>query len=160
MPPKRWKPIYLIFILLFVAAAAIFAVTWDLSRLNTDVNNLFSLLRAARSDALYKDTTIIVRFKGATVTVTDQNTSAATTTTIPSIAGVNYDTTLGDSMIVFTWRGTEQYNKRIHGGEIVLQSMLGFRRYIHVNCTGLVKEGRYPEDGQPLENKSIAVLKR
>ncbi len=159
MPLKRLKPIYMIIILLF-AAAAIFAVAWDLNHLNKDFNKLFSLLRTARSDALYKDTTIIVRFKGATVTVTDQNTSAATTTTIPSIAGVDYDTTLGNNMIVFTWRGTEQYNTRVHGGEIVLQSMLGFRRYIHVNCTGLVKEGRYPEDGQPLENKSIAVLKR
>jgi len=123
MPHKRLKPKYLIFILLFVAAA-IFSATWDLNRLNTDFKNLFTLLRSARADAFYKDTTII----------------------IPSIARVDYDTTLGKDMIVFTWRGTEQYNKRVHGGEITLRSVLGFRRYIHVNCTGLVKEGLYPED--------------
>jgi len=143
MSPKRLKSIYLIYILLFVAAA-IFVVGWDLNRLNTDFNKMFTLLRAARSEAFYKDTTIIVRLNGKMVTVTDQNTSATITATIPSIARVNYDTTLGNDMIVFTWRGTEQYNKRIHGGEIMLKSMLGFRRYIHVNCTGLVTEGRYP----------------
>jgi Tfp pilus assembly protein FimT len=146
MTPKYLKPKYLIFILLFVAAA-LFAIAWDLNRLNTDFNNLFTLLRAARADAFYKDTTIIVRFNGKTVTVIDQKTSTTTTATIPSITAVNYDTTLGKDMIVFKWRGTEQYNKRVHGGEIMLRSLLGFGRYIHVNCTGLVKEGRYPENG-------------
>jgi len=145
MSPKRLKPKYLIFVLLFIAAA-IFAASWDLNRLNTDFNRLFTLLRAARADAFYKDTTIIFRFNGETLTVTDQNASTTTTSAIPSISAVDYDTTLGKDMIVFTWRGTEQYNKRIHGGEITLKSMLGFRRYIHVNCTGLATEGRYPED--------------
>jgi len=142
MAIRRLELKYLIVVLLFVAAA-IFAVAWDLNRLNTDFKNLFTLLRSARADAFYKDTTIIVRFDGKTVTVTDQKTST-TTTTIPSITRVDYDTTLGKDMIIFTWRGTEQYNKRGHGGEIMLMSVLGFRRYIHVNCTGLVKEGRYP----------------
>ncbi len=62
------------------------------------------------------------------------------------IAKVDYDTTIGNNMIVFTWRGTTEHNKRIHGGEIMLRFILGFRRYIHVNYTGLVKEGRYPEN--------------
>ena len=145
MTHRRFKPKYLIFILLFIAAAT-FAIAWDLNRLNTDFNQLYSLLRTARSDAFYQETTIIVRFNGRTVTITDQNTSAIITATIPSIARVDYDTTLGNDMIVFMWRGTEQYNKRIHGGEIMLKSMLGFRQYIHVNCTGLATEGRYPED--------------
>ncbi|HOG91725.1 MAG TPA: hypothetical protein PLV50_14370 [Smithella sp.] len=146
MIPKRLKPKYLIFILLLVAAA-IFAVSWDLNRLDTDFNKLFTLLRTARADTLYKDTTIIVRFNDKTVTVTNQKDSATTTATIPLLARVDYDTTLGNNMIVFAWRGTTEHNKRIHGGEIMLKSMLGFRRHIHVNCTGLVKEGRYPEDG-------------
>jgi hypothetical protein len=30
--------------------------------------------------------------------------------------------------------------------EFMLKSLLGFRGYIHVNCNGLVTEGRYPED--------------
>ncbi len=78
--------------------------------------------------------------------LTNQKDSKNMTTTIPSIARVDYDTVMGNNMIVFTWRGTGEYNKKIHGGEIMLRSLLGFRRYIHVNCTGLVREGRYPED--------------
>ena len=62
------------------------------------------------------------------------------------IARVNYDTIMRNDIIVYTWRGTAAYNKRVHGGEIMLMSLLGFRRYIHVNCNGLVTEGRYPED--------------
>jgi len=97
-------------------------------------------------DAFYKDTTIIVKFNGNTVTVTNQKDSKNMTTTIPMISRVNYDTLMGNDMIVYTWRGTAEYNKKIHGGEIMLKSLLGFRRYIHVNCNGLVTEGRYPED--------------
>ena len=62
------------------------------------------------------------------------------------IARVDYDTIMRNDMIVYTWRGTAAYNKRVHGGEIMLKSWLGFRRYIHVNCSGVVTEGRYPED--------------
>jgi hypothetical protein len=42
--------------------------------------------------------------------------------------------------------GTSAYNKRVHDGEIMLKSLLGFTRYIHVNCNGVVAEGRYPEE--------------
>jgi len=119
---------------------------WDLQRLDKNFNQLFLLLRTARVDALYKDTTVIVRFNGNTVTVTNQKDSRNITTTISMIAKVDYDTILGNNMIVYEWRGTAAHNKRVHGGEIMLKSLLGFRRYIHVNCTGLVKEGRYPED--------------
>ncbi|MBW1783106.1 MAG: hypothetical protein JRL30_20480 [Deltaproteobacteria bacterium] len=47
-------------------------------------------------------------------------------------------------MIVFCQRGTGEYNKREHGGDLRLKSWLGFRKNIAVNCTGLVKEGLYP----------------
>ena len=79
-------------------------------------------------------------------TVTNQKDSKNMTTIIPTIAKVDYDTTMGKGMIVYEWRGTSAHNKRVHGGEIMLKSLLGFRRYLHVNCTGLVTEGRYPED--------------
>jgi hypothetical protein len=66
---------------------------------------------------------------------------------IPRIKLVDYDTTLEDNMIVFGKQGTtSEHNKRIHGGEIMLKSILGFKKYIHVNCNGYVTEGRYPED--------------
>jgi hypothetical protein len=98
-------------------------------------------------DAFYKNSTIIVRFNGDTVTVKNQqDPEHATTVRIPLIARVDYDTVLGEDMIVYTMRGTSAYNKRVHGGEIMLKSLLGFRKYIHVNCNGMVTEGRYPED--------------
>jgi hypothetical protein len=135
----------LIFILLPIAVASV-AILWDLQRLDKDFNHLYSLLRTARLDAFYKKTTIIVRFNGNTVTVTNQKDSENMTTTIPTIARVDYDTVMGNDMIVYDWCGTAAYNKKVHGGEIMLKSLLGFRRYIHVNCNGLVTEGRYPED--------------
>jgi hypothetical protein len=47
--------------------------------------------------------------------------------------------------MVFGMQGTtSEHNKRIHGGEIMLKSILGFKKYIHVNCNGYVREGRYP----------------
>ena len=135
----------LIFILLPIAVASV-AVAWDLQRLDKDFNRLYSLLRTARMDALYKRTIIIVSFNDNKVTVTDQKDSKSMTTIIPMIAGVEYDTLMGNHMIVYDLHGTSAYNKRVHGGEIMLKSLLGFRRYIHVNCNGVVTESRYPED--------------
>src|SRR5450759_5251057 len=135
----------LIFILLTLAVVY-GGILWDLHRLDKNFDQLYLLLRTARVDALYMKTTVIVRFNGNTVTVTNQKDSRNITTVIPMIAKVDYDTVMGKSMIVYDWRGTAAYNKRVHGGEIMLKSLLGFRRYIHVNCNGLVTEGRYPED--------------
>ena len=143
--PKHFNIRTFIFILLPIAVASV-AVLWDVQRLYTDSNRLYSLLKTARWDAFYQDTTIIVKFYGNMVSVTNQKDSKNMTTTIPMISRVDYDTVLGDNMIVYEWRGTAAYNKRVHGGEIMLKSLLGFRRYLHVNCNGMVTEGRYPED--------------
>ncbi len=143
--PKQLNLKYLIFIPLFISVVC-FAIAWDLQCLDTDFDHLYSLLKTARSDAIYKETTIIVKFNNASVTVTNQKDSTNRTTTIPMIAKVDYDTTMGNNMIVFTWRGTTEHNKRIHGGEIMLKSLFGFKRFIHVNCNGMVTEGRYSED--------------
>ena len=144
MLPKYINRKTLLFSLLIIAG--VYGGTlWDLQRLDKDFNQLYLLLRTARVDALYKDTTVIVRFKGKTITVINQKDSKEMTTIIPTIAKVDYDTTLGNDMIVYTLHGTA-YNKRVHGGEIMLKSLLGFRRYIHVNCNDWMTEGRYPED--------------
>ena len=145
MRPKRLNLKILIFILLPIAVAGV-AVAWDLQRLDKHFNRLYSLLRTARLDALYKRTIIIVSFNDNKVTVTDQKDLKNMTTTIPMIVKVDYDTVMGNDMIVYDLHGTSAYNKRVHGGEIMLKSLLGFRRYIHVNCNGVVTEGRYPED--------------
>ena len=90
-------------------------------------------------------TAVIVRFNGNTVTVSNQKDSKSKTTIIPTIAKVDYETTMGNDIIVYDEHGTSAYNKRVHGGEIMLKSILGFRRYIYVNRDGVVTEGRYPE---------------
>jgi hypothetical protein len=145
MLPKHLNIRTLIFILLPIAVASV-VILWDLQCLDKDFNRLYLLLRTARLDAFYKKTTIIIRFNGNTVTVTNQKDSENIITLILMIARIDYDTIMGNDMIVYTWRGTAAYNKRVHGGEIMLKSLLGSRRYIHVNCNGLVNEGRYPED--------------
>ena len=146
---KTQKIRALIYALAFVAIAGIF-MSWDKQRLDDDFDKPYFLLRTARLDALNMDTVIIVKFNGSTVSVFNQkDLSATTTTTIPLITQVDYETHMGNDMIVYTWRGTSDYNRRVHGGEIVLKSLLGFRRYIHVNCNGMVREGRYPENESP-----------
>ena len=135
-----------VFLCLAVILVAGLFVIWDMQRLDKDFNRLFLLLKTARVDAFYKSTIITVRFDGDMVTVSDQKDSKSITTTMPTISKVDYDTTMGNNRVVFDWRGTAAYNKRIHGGEIMLLSLLGFKRYIHVNCNGMVMEGRYPED--------------
>ncbi len=63
-----------------------------------------------------------------------------------TINDVRYDSTLGIDTIVFQQGVTSTFNKRIHGGEIILRSWLGFTKHIHINCAGHVREGRYPEE--------------
>jgi hypothetical protein len=134
----------LIFILSIIAVVYV-GILWDLQRLDKDFDQLFLLLRTARVDALYMETIVIVKFNGSKVAVTNQKDSKEMTRTFSTIAKVDYDTTMGNDMIVYDRYGTGEYNKRVHGGEIMLKSLMGFRRYIHVNCTGLVTEGRYPK---------------
>jgi len=132
-------------ILLFFTAVLSFTIFWDLRSLNKEFDQLYLLLRAARMDALYMRTKVIVRFNGNEVTVTNQKDPKSMTTIIPRLAKVNYDTVMENNMIVYDLHGTSAYNKRIHGGEIMLKSWLGVQRYLHVNCNGVVSEGRYPE---------------
>ena len=137
------KRLPLLILVLLAVSVVSAAVVWDVHRLDRDFRHLFSLLNQARLDAFYKDTTVIVKFGDRAVTVSDGKGSRCVTS-IPSLSAVDYDTTLGQDRIVYTWRGTAQHNRREHGGEILLKSRLGFKRYLHVNCNGLVREGRYP----------------
>jgi Tfp pilus assembly protein FimT len=136
----------LLWIMLPIAVVSTFTV-WDHWRLENDFRALFSMLNKARFDALYNGAQVIVRFDGSNVVSTSNIDKNPVKINITTIRQVDYDTTLGDNMIVFGTQGTtSEHNKRIHGGEIMLKSILGFKRYIHVNCNGYVREGRYPED--------------
>jgi len=126
---------------------AITAVLWDHHRVTRDFGKLKDLLVTTRLAATEDGRSRIVRFIDKTVIVSDMKTGAVIRKIeVPTLHSVNYDTTIGEKMIVFTTTGTEAYNKRIHGGDMTLKSWLGFRKNIAVNCTGYTSEGLYPED--------------
>jgi hypothetical protein len=120
-------------------------VLWDYYRVERDFRELKTLLQDTRNQGIMTNQTLVVRFAGKDVVVTHKETGTVIDTlTVQTLNKVNYDTTLGDNMIVFDGHGTSAYNKREHGGDLSLKSWLGFSRDIAVNCTGLVIEGVYP----------------
>ncbi len=139
------KALFRILILTILFTGAGFFVLWDYYRVDRDFLELKALLREARHRAITKNKTLVVRFVSREITITDRKTCEVISgLNIPTLAEVNYNTTLGDNMIVFDGRGTSEFNKRVHGGDLRLKSWFGFRKDIAVNCTGLVTEGRYP----------------
>lgn len=139
------KAVFRIAILIVVFTAIRGFVLWDHAKVARDFTQLETLLKDTRYRAITTDKTLVVRFSGNDVTVSDEKTNAIIgLLTIPTLHQVNYDTTLGDDMIVFDGHGTLTYNKRVHGGDIRLKSWLGFEKNIAVNSTGLVTEGVYP----------------
>ncbi len=145
---KAWQKALLrilVFTVLFTGAGLF--VFWDFSRVDRDFSELKTLLRDARYRAITKNKTLVVRFFGKKITITDRKTGEVISgLNIPTLAEVNYNTTLGDDMIVFDGHGTGDHNKRVHVGDLRLKSWLGFRKNIAVNCTGLVTEGLYPAE--------------
>ena len=145
-----WKtitnnPLLRVAVLSALLSGVVCFIMWDHYRVNRDFRQLKALLTNARWQTAGKDKTLVARFADKAVSVTDNDTGAVIKTLdVPTLNQVNYDTTLGDDMIVFYNHGTAKYNKRVHGGDIRLKSWLGFRKNIIVRCTGLVMEGVYP----------------
>jgi hypothetical protein len=76
---------------------------------------------------LYNGAQVIVRFDGTNVVSTSTLDKNPVKINIPTIKQVDYDTTVGDNMIVYGKVGTNaDYNKRIHGGEMILDLKLRF----------------------------------
>ena len=145
MTPNGWKALLRILILTILFTGAGTFVLWDYYRVDRDFSALKALLTDTRYRAIGNDKTFVARFSGKEVVISDNNTGLVIKTlAIPTLDEVNYNTTLGDNMIVFTGHGTSKYNKREHGGDVRLKSWFGFRKNIAVNCTGLVTEGVYP----------------
>ena len=145
MTSNAWKALARILIMAILFTSAGTFVLWDYYRVDRDFSTLKALLSDTRYRAIGNDKTFVVRFSGKKVIITDKTTGKVIKSlSIPTLDEVNYNTTLGENMIVFTGHGTSKYNKRIHGGDLRLKSWLGFRRNIAVNCTGLVTEGVYP----------------
>ncbi len=145
MTPYGQKALLRILILTILFTGIGTFVLWDHSRVDRDLSALKALLRETRYRAISKNKTLIARFIGREITITDRKTGEViSNSTIPTLHQVNYDTTHGDDMIVFDGHGTSEYNKRVHGGDLRLKSWFGFRKNIAVNCIGLVTEGLYP----------------
>jgi len=147
MVKKYHKALLRIFILTILFTGAGLFVFWDYYRVDGDFLELKALLQDARYRAITKNKTLVARFVGKDITITDKKTGKVTgSLNVPTLHQVNYDTTLGDNMIVFDGHGTGDHNKRVHGGDLRLKSWFGFRKNIAVNCTGLVTEGLYPAE--------------
>jgi len=140
------KP-YRVFLLTFLIVSTGILVIKDYSRLTKDFSNLKSFLTKIRSKAIQNDIILITQFKGKDVIVKDEKGAVLDILHVATLYKVKYDTILGKDMIVFSGRGTSPYNIRVHGGDMTLKSWFGFRKNIAVNCTGLVTEGLYPNDG-------------
>ena len=105
-----------------------------------------SFLTKIRSKAIQNDIVLITQFKEKRVVVKNKKGDILDFLHVSTLHKVNYDTKLGNNMIVFSGRGTSPYNIRVHGGDMTLKSRFGFRKNIAVNCTGLVTDGLYPKD--------------
>ncbi len=122
-------------------------VMWDYQRLSEDFYNVMSLLRDVRLYAAETDKDMTVRFGDKDIIVNELGSDERyNTLKVSTLSKVNYDTTLGKGIIVFTGIGTSPYNLKVHGGDLMLKSWFGFKKYIWVNCTGFAKEGRYPDE--------------
>ena len=140
----RFKPIIIISLII---SSLLLLVAYNTHRLQKDHRDLTRLLKKTRNMAILTKKTFLVEFNRNQVAVKNKQTGAVINTLrTPTLHKVNYSTTLEKNMIVFTGRGTGPYNIRIHGGDLTLKSWLGYKKYIAVNCTGLVTEGRYPKE--------------
>lgn len=151
---KLWKEIQekrysILRIVIFnvILVCIFFLIHWDKGRLNNDFRKTMLLLRCARMKAFQNDQLIIVRFSGPKITVANK-TQVINHLTVPTLLCVNYNTTLGPNMIAFNGHGTSDFNVRIHGGVLNFKSWFGWEKNIHVNCTGLAREGLYPTEDQ------------
>ena len=139
------KPYRVLILTLLIVSTGIL-ILQDYSRLTKDFSKLMSFLTKVRSKAIQDDVILITQFNRKNVIVKDKNGNVLDSLHVSSLNKINYDTKLGKNMIVFSGRGTSPYNIRVHGGDMTLKSWFGFRKNIAVNCTGLVREGLYPED--------------
>jgi hypothetical protein len=118
---------------------------FDYHRVNKDFTELKDFLNEVRYSTIYDGKSYLVRFEDKQVDLYTFDDEFIRSLPVTTLNQVNYNTTLGDKMIVFRPGGTNEHNIRIHGGDIRLKSWFGFSKNIAVNCTGFVSEGVYPE---------------
>jgi len=122
-------------------------VFFDYQRVQKDFKNLKDQLTDIRLETLLENKPMIIKFIGKKMSVIDMQTDKTLDAMkFSTLNNVMYDTNLGKNMIIFQNGVTNEFNTRIHGGEISLRSWFGFTKYIHVNCAGYTSEGRYPKN--------------
>jgi len=122
-------------------------IMWDYHRLSEDFYNVMSLFRNVRLYSAEADKNMAVRFDDKNIIVKEVGTDEQYyTLKAQTLHKVNYNTTLGKGIIIFSGIGTSPYNLKVHGGDLLLKSWFGFKKYIWVNCTGFAKEGQYPDE--------------
>ena len=110
------KTLVRIIILTVVFVAVGGFLLWDHYGITRDFSGLKTLLRDTRYRAISKNEILAFRFINKKAVVTDRKTGKVVKTLdVLTLNEVNYDTVLGDNMIVFYGRGTGDYNKREHG---------------------------------------------
>lgn len=135
-----------IIIVASIITAVASLVLFDHHRVQNDFMGLKADLMRIRLQSVTENRPLVVRFSKNEVSVLEfPDGPMLETLQFSTLSKVMYDTTIGKDMIVFLTGTTSFHNKRIHGGEIVFKSWLGLTKHIHVNCAGLVQEGRYPE---------------
>ena len=120
---KHQRAFLRILVLTFLFTALGNLILWDYYRVERDFLELKTLLRDTRHRAISKNELLATRFIGKQVVSTGRNPGKVIKTlNVPTLNRINYDTTLGDNMIVFTGHRTSSYNKKIHGGDLRLKS--------------------------------------
>ena len=134
-------------VLSLLQIALFMMVFYDYLSVQNDFKALKTRLINIRMETISNDKILTVKFDEKKISISNYQTGQEVDSfEISTLNNVHYDTKLGKNMIVFDKGTTERFNIRIHGGEISLRSWFGFRKYIHINCAGYVREGRYPED--------------
>ena len=134
-------------VLSLLQIALFMMVFYDYLSVQNDFKALKTRLMNIRMETISNDKILIVKFDEKKISISNYQTRQEVDSfQISTLNEVHYDTKLGKNMIVFDRGTTERFNIRIHGGELSLRSWFGFRKYIHINCAGYVREGRYPED--------------
>ncbi len=133
-----------VILLCSICISLLVPIFFDYNRVNTDFLVLKRFLSDYRIESIDSYQKVIVKFEEKQVSVVLHD-KVIDSVHISTLQQVNYDTTLGNNMIIFQGGVTSGYNLREHGGDIRLESFLGFRKNIAVNCAGLVQEGIYPE---------------
>lgn len=129
----------LVLVLLAVPVAAI----WQDFLLDRDFYALDRLLYWARYHAIHGTEPVIVRFSDHTAFVETLDGQTLEQLSIPTLARVRHETTLGAGRVVFgVGHGqTSAYNVHLHGGDMLLRSWFGGERSLWVHCTGGVTGG-------------------